>query len=204
MNLDRKLMAYAAATAAGVTVAAESAEAEIIFRPSFSYGSESTTNINFDNAGDEEYVLGHRTGPNRVMLLKDDQTLDSNAYVTGLGGSPDALPAGALIGPGSTFGNGYDATLKNGGDASGNFTADNTVGNPQYVGVRFQLANGGPQYYGWIGVDITNSFDLTGQVTGYAYENNGEPITAGAVPEPAGLALLALGAPALLRRRQRA
>jgi hypothetical protein len=41
-------------------------------------------------------------------------------------------------------------------------------------------------------------------VTGYAYENNGEPITAGAVPEPAGLALLALGAPALLRRRQRA
>ena len=59
-------------------------------------------------------------------------------------------------------------------------------------------------YFGWIGVDITNDAVLTGQVTGFAYENNGGSIPAGAVPEPAGLALLALGAPALLRRRTRA
>lgn len=202
MNLDRKLIAYAAATAAGMT-AAEWAQAEIVLSTGFTFGSGSTTNINFDNTGNEEYVLGHRTGPNRVQLLKDDQTIDANAYAVLPGNtSPAALPFGTTIGPSSTFANTYDTTIANQGDGTGNFTIDNVTGNPQYVGVRFQLDSAGPNYFGWIGVDITNATDLTGQVTGFAYENiAGNPINAGAVPEPAGLALLALGAPFLLRRR---
>ena len=207
MNLDRKLMMYAAATAAGVTAATDSAQAEIVFTSGFTFGSGSTNNINFDNAGNEEYVLGHRTGPNRVQLLKDDQTIDANAYAISIGDpNPAALSLGTTIGPGTTFSSAYDATIKNQGDGSGNFTVDNITGNPQYVGVRFQLVDAGPLYYGWIGIDITDSTNLTGQVTGFAYNNvAGNPIAAGAIPEPSGLALLALGAPLLLlRRRKRA
>jgi hypothetical protein len=205
MNLDRKLMTYAVAAAAAGVANADSAEAAIIFRPGFPYASGSTNNINFDNIGNEEYVVGHRTGPNRVQLLKDDQTIDNNAYVINQSNNhPEALFTGSLIGPAAVYGMTYDATLANQGDGSGNFTVDDIDGNPEYVGVRFQLADGGPIRYGWIGVDITSDTDLTGRITGFAYEDTGGAINAGAVPEPSGLALLALGAPFLLRRRRRA
>ena len=203
MNIDRKLMAYAAGVAAAAAASTgKSADAAIVSSPGFTFGAGSTTNINFDNLGDEEYVLGNRTGPSRVQLLKDDQTIDANAYVVNPGNSaPAALSAGTLIGDGSLYSSTYDATLANQGDGSGNFAVDNIDGNPQYVGVRFQLTPAGPDYFGWIGVDITNASDLTGRVTSFAYEDSGNPIAAGAVPEPAGLALLAAGAAFLLRRR---
>jgi hypothetical protein len=206
MQLDRKLMAYTAAAGAAIAAAgAESADAAIISSPGFTYASGSTNNINFDHSGAEEYQLGHRTGPFRVSLLKDSNALSTNAYaVTPANAQPAALTLGTIIGPSSTYSTTYDADLANQGTGAGNFTVDNVTGNPQYVGVKFQLANGGPTYYGWIGVDITNATDLTGQVTGYAYEDSGGPIAAGAVPEPSSLALLALGAPFLLRRRRRA
>lgn len=205
MNLDRKLLTYAVTAAAAGLVAAESADGAIIAHPGFTFGSGSTNNINFDNSGAEEYQLGNRTGPNRVSLLKDPSALSTNAYaVTPANAQPAALSGGTLIGPGLTFSTTYDADLANQGTGAGNFTVDNVTGNPQYVGVQFQLASGGPTYYGWIGVDITNATDLSGQVTGYAYEDTGGSIAAGATatPEPAGLALLALGAPFLLRRRR--
>lgn len=204
MNLDRKLTTYTAAAGAAIAAAAaESAGAAIISSPGFTVGSGSTNNINFDHLGAEEYQIGHRTGPNRLTLLKDSNALSTNAYaVTPANSTPAALAAGTIIGPASTYSTTYDADLSNQGTGAGNFTADNVTGNPQYVGVKFQLASAGPTYYGWIGVDITNSTDRTGLVTGYAYENTGGPIAAGAVPEPAGLALLALGAPFLLRRRR--
>src|SRR5580765_4175791 len=159
MNLNRKLAAYAAAVAAAGLVTAESAEAAVITSPGFSFGSGSTNNINFDHSGAEEYQLGHRTGPNRVSLLKDNNALSTNAYaVTAANTQPAALTAGSTIGPSSTFSTTYDADLANQGTGAGNFTVDNVTGNPQYVGVQFQLASGGPtNYYGWIGVDITNA-----------------------------------------------
>jgi hypothetical protein len=204
MSLDRKMITYAAGAAAAGFAGVQSADAAIVSAPGFNFGNGSTTNINFDNSGNEEYVLGHKTSPdpNRVALLKDDQTLDSNAYVAE-GGVPAALALGDIIGPGSTFANTYDADLANTG-GTGNFTIDNVEGNPDYVGVKFQLADGGPTFFGYIGVDITNANTLAGRVTGFAYETSGESIAAGAVPEPVGLAMLALGAPFLLMRRRQA
>lgn len=196
-------MSYTAAAGAVVAATgAKSAEATIIASPGFSFGSGSTNNIDFDHNGTEEYQLGNRTGPNRVSLLKDSNALSSNAYaITTANAQPAALTAGTLIGPALTYGTTYDADLANQGTGAGNFTVDNVTGNPQYLGLKFQLASGGPTYYGWAGVDITNATDLSGVVTGYAYDDSGNAIAAGAVPEPTGLALLALGAPFLLRRR---
>src|SRR4051794_31876833 len=204
MNLNRKLAAYAAAVAAAGLATVESADGAIIASPGFTFGSSSTNNINFDNSGAEEYQLGHRTGPNRVSLLKDSNALSTNAYaVTAANAQPAALSLGAPIGPASTFSTTYDADLANQGTGAGNFLVDNITGNAQYLGLKFQLTSGGPTYFGWIGVDITNATALTGQVTGFAYDNTGAPIPAGAIPEPSGLALLALGAPFLLMRRRK-
>lgn len=200
MSLDRKLLAYAAGAAAASLAGAEAADAEIVRHDGFTFGPGSTTNINFDSAGAEEYQLGQRGSPNRVSLLKDSNALSTNAYATGSSGRVGALAAGTLINDTLNYATTYDADLAN-ASSGGNFSVDNIAGNPEYLGLRFQTVNGGPTYYGWVGVDITDPTNLTGVVTGYAYETSGAGIEAGALPEPAGLALLALGAPFLMRRR---
>lgn len=55
---------------------------------------------------------------------------------------------------------------------------------------------GDPLLYGWVEVGLTIGNNLGPSVTiyRYAYDNTGAPITMGAVPEPAPMAFLALGA----------
>src|SRR4051812_13675477 len=145
MNLNRKLAAYAAAVAAAGLATVESADGAIIASPGFTFGSSSTNNINFDHSGAEEYQLGHPTRPNRVSLLKDNNALSTNAYaVTPANTQPASLTSGSTIGPALTYSTTYDADLANQGTGSGNFTVDNVTGNPQYLGLKFQLASGGP------------------------------------------------------------
>jgi hypothetical protein len=153
----------------------------------------------------DEYRIAHRTAsgadPTRVLLKDSTPAQTTNFYVRTTPNRPSALTSGTLIGPTSPIGSEYDGTLINTAGA-GEWAVDSIVGNTQYVGVKFKLAEAGQDYFGWVGVDITNPNDLTGVVTGYAYEDSGGPIAAGAVPEPSGLALLALGAPFLMRRRR--
>lgn len=226
MNLDRKLMAYAAGVVAAGLAGVESADAAIISdstpRP---FGVDGTVDLNFNGAGANEFSIGHERTPDdndgtdRVILKAPNNGSDAlQGYVVGDNGHPAALTAGSLIGPDQV----YDAAF-NGNTGNhlvnedvepnddirddvvfGNFTADDVVGNTQYAGVRFQLESGGPFHYGWIGIDITDDQDLTGVVTGFGYQDTPEtPIEAGAVPEPStGLALLAFGAAGLLRRKR--
>jgi hypothetical protein len=129
---------------------------------------------------------------------------------------PAALAAGAVIGPESQYNNQFNSNVANqiadedynndtvvDDPTVTNFAIDDIVGNTQYVGVRFKVNDLGEDHFGWIGIDITNPDDLTGRVTGFAYNDvAGEAIEAGQVPEPGGLALLAVGAAALLRRKR--
>lgn len=76
---------------------------------------------------------------------------------------------------------------------------------PGYLGVRFDPLGGTDWKYGWVHIDsVTASFkSYSYHIDGYAYEDSGAPISAGAVPEPSSLALLAVGAAGvrLLRKR---
>jgi hypothetical protein len=91
-------------------------------------------------------------------------------------------------------------------NASGNFPES---AGEQYIGVEFTAAGNtsGTPNYGYIAFETTDDSsteDLAGEVLGYAYETDpGVSITAGAVPEPSSLALLAMGAAGLLRYRGR-
>jgi hypothetical protein len=71
----------------------------------------------------------------------------------------------------------------------------------KYLGVRFTIS--GNTHYGWIQVQVPA--DVTyATITGYAYEDVADAqITAGAIPEPGSLALLAIGAAGLAAWRKK-
>ena len=75
------------------------------------------------------------------------------------------------------------------------------AGEVRYLGVQMGLNNGffsgGPVNYGWIGIQITNEADATGNVVGWGYQTiPGHTIGAG-VPEPSSIVLSAIGGAAL-------
>jgi hypothetical protein len=89
------------------------------------------------------------------------------------------------------------------------------VGDRGFLGL--QITVNGQIDYGWADISLNNGGspparpgdpqDPTGQFTiyGYAYDDSGLPIGAGAIPEPSSLALLVAGAAGVLalRRRQK-
>lgn len=74
---------------------------------------------------------------------------------------------------------------------------------PGYLGVTFRPTVGGPDYYGWIELQVSNVGP--GKIISWAYENvSAVPIQVGATPEPGSLALLGCaGAGVLALRRNR-
>jgi hypothetical protein len=72
-------------------------------------------------------------------------------------------------------------------------------GVPTYLGVSFNPGDG--THYGWIGV-VRSGQEVDAFAWGYETVP-GEPIEAGAIPEPGSLAILALGAAAMVCRHRR-
>jgi hypothetical protein len=74
-----------------------------------------------------------------------------------------------------------------------------------FLGFRFDI--GGQTRYGWLDVEVVPATATAGSggivIRGGAYEDSGAGIAAGAVPAPASLSALALGAAGLLGRKRR-
>lgn len=89
----------------------------------------------------------------------------------------------------------------------GNMPGQFGLGVPTLVGVAFNTSSGGPVFYGWIRLVISNTGD--GLVKDWAYDDaTGTAIPAGFtgstfVPEPTRILLLLLGFSALLWQRRR-
>ncbi len=110
-------------------------------------------------------------------------------FPTGSGGlSQDGtnlavLSAFSYIGPLTTFVTSIPADPA--------FRAGETGG---YLGLEFLNETTGATDYGWLRLNTTGTTGFPATITGYAYENTGAAIFAGAVPEPGTNAALALGA----------
>ena len=110
------------------------------------------------------------------------------------------LAPGTLIGSASNFTAGESGSSTHFGLGLGQF-APNV---PGYLGVAFRSTAAGPDYYGWMQIQISNTGP--GKIICWAREDvSGAPIQAGAgaVPEP-GTALLSLMGAGLALRRRRA
>ncbi|MDB6133397.1 MAG: sorting protein [Verrucomicrobiales bacterium] len=122
--------------------------------------------------------------------------INSNTSMVATGTSATNLLAGAVIGPDSIYNAVSDRVLTVTPPESGSV----------YLGFKFTSNNpsGTAVMYGWAQLEITNG--APGNLVSFAYENNGEPIAAAAIPEPSSLGLLALGSLGLsqLRRRRAA
>ena len=137
------------------------------------------------------------------------------------GSYPAALTAGTSIGPASTLdyqeggnfqGSGKDIRANRlidedatqidqvlgGQPASGVQVPTNGPnflglgGQVRYLGVQMDLNNSNALNYGWIGIQITNEADATGNVVGWGYQTTpATPIGAG-VPEPSSIVIAAI------------
>jgi hypothetical protein len=156
----------------------------------------------------------------------ENDTFESG-YVTGgptNGLYPSALTYGTPIGASSDF-DFSETDNSHGGylranrlidedmgqiDADAGLTLDPLPGSPnfvglggavRYLGVKMDFNNIDEVHYGWIGIQITNEADATGNVVGWGYQTTPDhPITAGA-PEPSSIVLGLVGGSALIASR---
>ena len=110
-----------------------------------------------------------------------------------------AFSAGELIG------DGIDEGVAAGGRFAGRQVGPyfyNFVGSGGYLGLQWDIG-GGDYLNAWARVDVTGDNSGTATLYDFAYESTpNTPISAGDVPEPSTLALLAIGAGALALRRR--
>lgn len=198
--IARKSLAYSLAAGAAAATGAGESEAAISYSGPVNYPIAQFTSTLFDLDNDtfndillSNYVFGGGNYQGASVQYAPGQIVVSNAsfpfYVS-------ALNAGDYIGP-SALGVTFSGALAYASNANSEF--DNA--SDKFIGLSFP--SGGNTLFAWIRVDIDNAAG-TFVVKDYAYDTTGSPITAGAIPEPGTLGLLAAGAVGLgaMRRRR--
>lgn len=220
VNLSQQLNMYAlAASAAGVGMLALSptAEAKIIYTKVnrvIGINHSYAIHLNHTDVADFKIINTETCGPDNTCTSRVSAIPYGRNAVEGTAGSQFspprayALKAGARIGPEKLF-------LGRRMAGAGQTTPGNWYNvNNRYLGLKFQIK--GETHYAWARLSVQLNEGFTVTLTGYAYETvPNKPITAGATKdtddddqpapaslkmhrkEPATIARLALGAPAL-------
>ena len=199
---SRKLRAaYTLAAGAAASVAVQDADAAVVYSglQNINIAQFNSQNLNLDGDafGDitlKNYVFGGGNYQGAIVNFFPGKLVGFTSglnYVTALtaGQSMDSSTLGASFAGSMAFGaNNPNAQFNNATDA--------------YIGLSFP--SGANNYFGWIRVDVNNAAGAF-VVKDWAYENvSGVGITAGFIPEPATLGLLACGAAGIAAmRRQR-
>ncbi|QDV74298.1 PEP-CTERM sorting domain-containing protein [Botrimarina mediterranea] len=198
---SRYLAAYSVAAASGAILADEAAAAVIPINlpgggplvigdadPGVNYQS---VNLDIDGDGVDDFRFKSYVG----VDITDDLHYLNGVILDYMAFSVRYLNAGDLIDDALTIDNGYQVLRLDG-------SFDNFTGTRGYAAVRFDIPGGSP-HYGYLDVAVNDSgSQLT--LFGGAYESvSGVGIRAGAVPEPAGLGLLAMGAAGVAAWRRR-
>ncbi len=134
----------------------------------------------------------------------------TNAAISTDGANTDKLGAGFLVGAGAAFDRQNNFAFRIYSPSGGTFsTSGNWLsGGTGFIGFRFLNASNQTNF-GWMRLNFNPSAFGSGQssltVLDYAYENSGQSIVTGAVPEPSStaLAFLAGGAAGLCAWRKR-
>lgn len=207
-RLDRHFVACSAAAAAASVGAVSTADAAIVYSGVVNINIPSTTsgiylNVVTGASGTAAGTPGWDVNPwssSALNMFSPSTPATSFGHVTtGTATQYDNLASGVLISGASTFSNTGTATINPA-------TPLNLSSSNNLVGFRFQNeANGNAVHYGWMRISL--SATAQGQpraIVEYAYEDvAGAGITAGTVPAPGSLALLALGAAGLMGRRRK-
>lgn len=212
-----KALGYTVAAVSGIGLSASGAAAAVVSTLSVTTTiTAGAMSINMDAAGGNEfriftniigtyntgkygvYVSGVASGAyvraNNATSASATRFVASNSVSTAF-----AFYGSALLGNHNPYGGAPKAT-------AGNFsTASTATGfGSGYIGVRFIIPGGPPTtHYGWINLAVDHK-NKSFTVFGWAYESAANtPIHVPVVPEPASLALLAMGAGGIVAWRKR-
>src|SRR5579862_158636 len=208
--LNRRLTAYAeVASAAGVSVLAlaGASEAKVVYTETYEVTHGFPLYIDLNHDGIKDFLLrtmfyrgssGIEVGLSASGYRNADNVVAGKRVNSGSGyflSAASALPAGARIGPNGNFSvrsplmavelfNGVGSQYSDQGPWAGKGAG---VRN-RYLGLKFVVD--GEVHYGWARLSVTlghhrQSDDVSGTLTGYAYETDPEkPIIAGRITGP--------------------
>lgn len=198
----------AGAAAAGAMAASQASEAAVVWSGVVNINIPSTTagvylNVATGVFGTAAGTPGWDVNPwgSTALNYFNPAAPAGGVYVQRVGGGATAnLPAGTII-----------SATPDGGRLYGASTASTTGNDPHLlnsssncIGFRFQNElNGNQIHYGTMRISLAGTLGgQTRAIVDYAYESQAGVGIAACAPEPSSLALLALGAVGLIRRRK--